>query len=488
MTEQDLQVILAEGEGYKIEFKESPSGLAKEMVAFANADGGRIFLGITDAKEVQGVRITNRLKSQIQNIARDCDPSVTIRLEEFKNILVVRVPEGDDKPYRCSGGFYLRQGANSQKLDRNEILALVTSLGKVKFDELIHKDFNYHAHFNQDKFHHFLRLADIDSALPEEALLQNLSVAEKQEGRLYFNNTGILFFADSLEHFYLHTSVTCVLYKGTERFNVIDKREYNDDIVSSVNSAMKFLKQYIPVRQEMTGEPQRKDIPEIPYEALREAIINAVAHRDYFEKGANTKIEMFDDRIEISNPGGLAPGLTVADFGTRSVLRNPTIANLLDKINYIEKLGTGITKIRNLLEQYHLLPAEFDFNSFFTVTFYRAFKQAHLSFRDRMEKEPAIHETFDNTFKKRFQKKFNMKEQKVDRYVALLKDISSNIPVDYDRFERKFDISRSTVKRDISDLKDLNLIEFTGPKKSGKYIVTKEGKKIIRDLHLRPPE
>jgi len=72
---------------------------------------------------------------------------------------------------------------------------------------------------------------------------------------------------------------------------------------------MIFLKQYIPLRYEMTGEPRRREIPEIPYEALREAIINATAHRDYFKKGTNIMVEMFDDRIEITNFGGLAKGL-----------------------------------------------------------------------------------------------------------------------------------------------------------------------------------
>lgn len=113
MTETDLQVILAEGEGYKIEFKASTSGLAKKIVAFANADGGRIFVGITDNGRVKGVNITNWLQSKVQNIARTCDPPVSIRLEEYEHILIIHIPEGDDKPYRCSGGFYLRQGANS---------------------------------------------------------------------------------------------------------------------------------------------------------------------------------------------------------------------------------------------------------------------------------------------------------------------------------------------------------------------------------------
>jgi ATP-dependent DNA helicase RecG len=87
MNKDELQLILEEGEGYRIEFKESRTSIDKELVAFANSSGGRIFLGVTDDKEIKGVNITNRLKSQIQDIANNCQPPIKIILEEFENIL-----------------------------------------------------------------------------------------------------------------------------------------------------------------------------------------------------------------------------------------------------------------------------------------------------------------------------------------------------------------------------------------------------------------
>jgi ATP-dependent DNA helicase RecG len=87
MNKDELQLILEEDEGYRIEFKESMTSIDKELVAFANSSGGRIFLGITDDKEIKGVNITNKFKSQIQDIANNCQPSIKIILEEFENIL-----------------------------------------------------------------------------------------------------------------------------------------------------------------------------------------------------------------------------------------------------------------------------------------------------------------------------------------------------------------------------------------------------------------
>jgi ATP-dependent DNA helicase RecG len=163
--------------------------------------------------------------------------------------------------------------------------------------------------------------------------------------------------------------VTCALYKGTEKVDVLDRRDFNEDIISNIDGAMNFLKRYIAVKYEMTGTPRRREIPEIPYDALREAIINAVAHRDYFEKGSNVMVEMFDDRIEITNFGGLPKGLKPQDFGKKSVLRNPNIADLLHRVEYIEKMGTGINKIRKLVLDAGLPPVEFEFGNFFTVIF-----------------------------------------------------------------------------------------------------------------------
>lgn len=210
------------------------------------------------------------------------------------------------------------------------------------------------------------------------------------------NNTGVLFFSKKLSDIYFHTAVTRALYKGTEKVQVLDRRDFNDDLISSIEGAMVFLKQYIPVRYEMTGSTRRKEVPEIPYDALREALINAVAHRDYFEKGANVMVEMFDDRIELTNPGGLVKGLKPEDFGKKSALRNPTIASLLHHANYIEKMGTGISKISKLMKEAKLTPPKFTFNTFFTVTFKRPIKKekkieergAALYDVDRLIREP----------------------------------------------------------------------------------------------------
>jgi ATP-dependent DNA helicase RecG len=474
MDKSELQLILQEGEGYKIEFKESLAHIDRELAAFANSSGGRILLGVTDDGSVRGINVDNKLKSQIQDIANNLQPAVKILLEELENILVIFVKEGHDKPHKCSSGFYTRVGPNSQKLSRNEIIEFFKAEGKVRFDELVNPKFDYDTHFDQRKLDKFLRLAGISKVLDAPSILTNLGAVEKQEGKIVFNNTGILFFPKNLADTYFHTAVTCALYKGVEKVDVLDRRDFNEDIVGSIDGAMNFLKQYIPVRYEMTGAPRRREIPEVPYDALREALINAVVHRDYFEKGANVMVEMFDDRIEITNPGGLVKSLRPEDFGKKSALRNPNIANLLHRIEYIEKMGTGISKIRKLMKEAKLSPPKFEFNTFFTVTFKRPIaKRDDLT---KVEFEPlgealyeAIRETANET----------VNETVKNRLIRELSVFYEKGSISLSSIQKQFSISRASAHRDIAYLRKIGFIQFEGAPKTGRHVLTEKGKQLI---------
>ena len=340
------------------------------MVAFSNASGGRIFVGITDGRKIKGAKISNRLKSQVQDAASNCDPPIEIELESFQDVLIIAVKEGVDKPHKCASGFYRRVGPNSQKLSRNEIIEFLKDEEKIKFDDLRNSQFVYDEHFDSKKLDRFLRLAGISKVMDDQSILLNLGAAERlEDGKIAINNTGILFFSKNLDYIYPHAAVTCALFQGTDKFTVLDRRDFNEDLMSNIDGAMNFLKRYIAVRYEMTGEARRREVPEVPYDALREAIINVVAHRNYFERGANVMVEVYDDRIEIGNPGGLPKGLLPEEFGNKSVLRNPKIAGMLHRADYIEKMGTVVRKMQRLMNEAGLPSLEFAFTSFFTVTF-----------------------------------------------------------------------------------------------------------------------
>ena len=319
--------------------------------------------------------------------------------------------------------------------------------------------------------------AGLSRALSIPETLVNLGVAEKQNNELIFNNAGVLFFAKHLEDIYRHTAVTCVLYKGVDKVEVLDRRDFNEDIVSSIDSAMTFLKQYIPVRYEMTGTLQRREIPEIPYDALREAVINAVVHRDYFEKGANATIEMFDDRIEIWNPGGLVKGLSRNEFGKRSLFRNPGIANLLRELKYIEKLGSGIPKMRRLVKEAGLPRVKFAFDTNFSVIFKRPLRRDVTIYVPTIEMVASVSPVrvlIDEGVNEGVNE--GVKARLTGELSYVLQNGSATRPM----LERLFGVSPATVERDISFLRKLDLIRFEGAPRKGRYVLTEKGKSELQ--------
>jgi ATP-dependent DNA helicase RecG len=187
----------------------------------------------------------------------------------------------------------------------------------------------------------------------------------------HLTKLGVLFFARDIDFLINHAVVVCVLFKGNERVHILDKKDFKGNIVDNINQAVLFVQRHTNVEY-VIERLRRDEIPDIPEVALREAVVNAVCHRDYFDKRANVLIEVFDDRVILSNPGGLPNGLKPSEFGKKSVARNPLIASLLQRIHLIEKVGTGISRIREAVKENGRSEVEFTYDDFFTVTFKRS--------------------------------------------------------------------------------------------------------------------
>jgi ATP-dependent DNA helicase RecG len=137
----DWDVILSEGESYTVEFKESPDKeLPTEVCAFANASGGKVYIGIHDKGYIVGTDTSNAARSRIQDTVNKIEPRLNVSIDVIDNIVVLTVPEGTHKPYSCPTGFYLRSGPNSQKLDRDSIVEFFRSEGRVRYDEMVRDD------------------------------------------------------------------------------------------------------------------------------------------------------------------------------------------------------------------------------------------------------------------------------------------------------------------------------------------------------------
>jgi len=305
-------------------------------------------------------------------MAAACDPPIAIEIEKLPNhkIIVIHVPEGANRPHRFNKGFYLRNGASSQKMSTLDITAFIQAEGKVRFDQQLRLDLDWKEVLDENRLNHFLALAHIAPKTDTENLLLNLGAGDYKDDQFYLNQTGVLFFSKDPTLRLFHVSVVCALFKGITKAYILDRKELTGSLLENVEDALIFLKKHLQLRWEITSKSTRRnEILELPEVALREAMVNAVCHRDYLEQGAQVMVEIFDDRLEIYNPGGLPKGLPEKDFGKRSVCRNPNIASLLLRCDYIEKMGSGIERIHAALKKENCPRVKIDFHTMFSLYF-----------------------------------------------------------------------------------------------------------------------
>ena len=222
-------------------------------------------------------------------------------------------------------------------------------------------------------------------------MLVNIEAAERARGTLLFRNAGVLFFARSVRRFFPEAYITCLLARGTDKVHILDRKDFDGGIVADIEDALRFIERNTRVAYRIKGL-KRQNIPEYPINALREAITNAVMHRDWFIDGANVFVEIYTNRIEVSSPGSLPKGVTLADLGRRSVRRNALVSDLLHRIDFIEKAGTGIRRIRNETRAQGCPEPEFEANGFVTVTF-----RPNPAVRAEAEEYPAVRVTTEVT-------------------------------------------------------------------------------------------
>src|SRR5690554_355696 len=207
--------------------------------------------------------------------------------------------------------------------------------------------------------------------------------------------------------------------------------------------AMGWLKSKLDIRYDIegVGSQPRKEIWEIPETVFKEAIINALAHRDYYDKGARITIEVFNDRVEVSNPGGLISGIPKIEFGKRSLSRNPLIFGLFERIRMVEQVGSGISRMRNLMIEADLTEPEFNTEGIFTVTLRRPF-----------DFNKWVDRWVDNL---------------TDNRVNIINAIHKNNKVSKRELEEIVGLSPTAIDNNLDALKDLGLIERVGGAKGG---------------------
>jgi len=362
MDELELRERIAKGEDLHTEFKEvieSNEDLAKSIVCFANTDGGQIIIGVSKTGEVVGVENIDETMRRVDDVAFNrCEPPVTVVIEtitvENKTVLVVNVPKGEQRPYRTQSGFYyIRTTNRCRQASRQELLRMFQATETIFFDETeIERAEIFDLEVSE--FIKFVREfigVDIDeeSDLRVKNLMRNLKIISRRDKPTL---TGLLFFGKNPQQFIPYARMVCAYIKGKDiSVSPLDKKDFQGRIQFILENTVNFLRIYLREEHEIRGfEPEAH--LEVPEEALREAIINAISHRDY-TISAPIRILVFDDRVEIHSPGKLPNTVTIESMriGGAHVLRNPTIYNFFVKMGLVTDIGSGVARLMRRVKE-----------------------------------------------------------------------------------------------------------------------------------------
>lgn len=260
----------------------------------------------------------------------------------------------------------------------NSLISFLDDQGEVSkgpFDQAICREVGYEA-IDEQAVKDFLqnRAIKLKVKIPKtsikDLLVNALKVVKKENGVLRPTNAGLLFFGKDPSDIITHHEIRIARFRGTTRSEFIDSQEIKGSIYKMLEQVETFFLRNTRLANKIV-EFKRVDIPEYPVEAIREAVINAIAHRNYNRRGAPIMVAIFDDRVEVRNPGGLLPGLNIKKLEGTHATRNQAICNIFHETMDMERFGTGIGKMKKLMKEHGLPAPEFsEEGDFFVVKFY----------------------------------------------------------------------------------------------------------------------
>ena len=348
--------ILSQGENSAVEFKSAGTNaemMAREMISFANTNGGVILVGVEDDGTVSGIDTGKQNEAWVSNIARDAvvpPLNVDTQILDYQgtNLLYVNVPKGKHKPYHSSSGkFYIRVGSTNRAPSQAELMRLFQQSGSFHFDQTgVEKttvnDLNLYkidSYFEQ----YGLKFNEEDD---KERLLRNVDVLT-DEGSVTVG--GLLVFGINPQRHLLNASISFAHYKGNE----ISDQLMNHQVISGtldnqIDTCVALIKNSLISGSTIEGTKTVPTQPAYQERVFREIIVNACIHRNYSISGSRIRVFLFDDRLEVHSPGRLPNTITIEKLSAGvSFAVNPIILKFMENLRYVDKLGRGLPLVWN---------------------------------------------------------------------------------------------------------------------------------------------
>ena len=464
MEHEQFYALLKGGESNHVAFKGSdlrPAKLAETLAALANSDGGVLILGI-DARlrSASGLEDPAQATRSLAEAARMCNPPMVLPLPEEvtladgRMVLVATVPDGLPHVYDLDGRYLARAGAQNRALGADALKRLFIDRGQISYETLAVRGATF-ADLDPDKVSRYLAIVRPSLSGSAEEILRDRGCLVQQDGQQDGvwapTNAGVLLFGRTPPR---HAQMILVRYPGRGPSDQFLRQEVQATLPEAVAEAQMWLLANMRKGSRLEGSG-REDFTEYPEEAVREAIVNAVAHRDYSIEGEGIRVAMFSDRIEFYSPGRLPGHVTLDNLMDERYSRNPVIVQVLSDLGLIERLGYGINRMMQQMAEWNLQPPVFkETPAGFMVTL--------LGPGDRMVvQKPA-----------RGDVELWARQGLNERQIAGLRFLTEHESITNREYrELAPDVTDETARRDLADLVDRNLILKVGDKRATYYIL-----------------
>jgi ATP-dependent DNA helicase RecG len=430
--------------------------VSETLVALANAHGGALVLGVSAAGQVAGLSTPSATRDQALAAALMADPPLVLPLPEIvmldgRELCVVHVPPGLSQVYSIKGQYLTRAGKENRAMSTAELRTLLIARGEGHFESTVAPGAGLAELDNASVERYLERLPELAAPSAPAALLARGCLKATPQGEYVPTYAGILLFGRNPQQYLPSAEIIAVRYAGTTMSDEFVREDIRGPLGEQIRRAEAFLVANMRRGNRIRGFT-REEVSEYPLAVAREAVVNAVAHRDYGLRGDSIRLLMFSDRMEVYSPGRLPGHVTLDNIVTERFSRNEVIVQVLSDLGFIERLGYGIDRMIAAMQEAGLPAPRFEETA-------AGFRVTLLSQGHDLVSASAMAQRWGNEL-------LNPRQEQAMSFIA------QNGRITNSAFQTLCpDVSPETIRRDLADLVDRGLLMKIGEKRATYYIM-----------------
>jgi ATP-dependent DNA helicase RecG len=380
-TSRDLHKLLSGGQSLNLHWYPEdvpPARLAATLVGMANTAGGTVVLGVAPRSgQVVGLRNPAELVDRVFQAALMADPPLVLPVPQQcslgeAQVLLVSVPTGLPHVYSLEGRYLGRDGPQTNPLPARRLRQLLLERGVVQFESRVPPDAGLEE-LDPERVAAYVQALDLpclDETEPETEILMRRGCLQRAEGNLRPTYAGLLLFGRHPQQWLPSATLLMARFSGVAFADRYIKEEAAGPLPDQLHQAERFIRENVRRVVRLVGLAHQ-EVPEYPFEAVRELLVNAVAHRDYSLQGDTIHLNIFADRIEVHSPGGLPGPVTLDNLLDSRFSRNAVLVQALSDLGFVERLGYGLDRVVTVMRQNGLrLPRFEEVGGSFRVTLF----------------------------------------------------------------------------------------------------------------------